>query len=40
MFEKIKYYYNKGIYKDAHLLRLVSVGAITQTEYEEIKGDV
>lgn len=36
MFEKIKKYYDMGLYKTAHLKKLLSVGAITQTEYDEI----
>ncbi len=40
MFEKIKYYYLSGLYGGKHLNKLLSVGAITQAEYNEIKGDV
>lgn len=40
MFEKIKYYYSIGLYTDRHLEKLLAVGAITQEEYEKIKGDV
>ena len=36
MFEKIKYYYEKGLYKSAHIEKLLSVGAITFREYDEI----
>lgn len=36
MFEKIKYYYDIGLYKPAHIEKLLSVGAITQDEYEII----
>ena len=40
MFEKIKYYYGKGIYKKFHLDTLLSVKAISVAEYEKIlKGD-
>ena len=37
MFDKIKLYYQKGIYKEKHLLKLLLVGAITETEFEKIK---
>lgn len=36
MFEKIKRYYKMGLYKKVHIEKLLSVGAITQSEYEEI----
>ena len=36
MFEKIKRYYELGFYKEKHLAKLLSVGAITQEEYGEI----
>lgn len=36
MFEKIKKYYDMGLYKTAHIEKLLSVGAITQAEYDEI----
>ena len=36
MFEKIKHYYEIGLYKQSHLAKLVSVGAISQDEYIEI----
>lgn len=40
MFEKIKYYYGKRIYKKLHLDVLLSEKAISEAEYEEIlKGD-
>lgn len=40
MFEKIKYYYDKGIYKKFHLEVLLSAKAISEAEYEEIlKGE-
>ena len=39
MFEKIKYYYSKGFYKDEHLDKLLAVGVLTQDEYNEIKGE-
>ena len=37
MFEKIKYYYEKGLYNDKHLYKLLTVGAITQEQHDEIK---
>lgn len=37
-FERIKTYYEKGIYKIAHLDKLLSSGAITQEEYNQIIG--
>ena len=40
MFEKIKYYYEIGLYKPVHIEKLLSVGAITDEEYQEIlQGD-
>ena len=36
MFEKIKRYYNIGLYKEKHLLKLLDKKAITQEEYEKI----
>ena len=39
MFEKIKKYYELGLYKDRHLEKLLEVGAITQDEFNEIKGE-
>lgn len=35
-FEKIKRYYNLGLYQLVHLNKLLEVGAITQAEYNEI----
>lgn len=40
MFEKIKKYYDMGLYKTVHLNKLLAVGAITQAEYDAITGDV
>ena len=39
MFEKIKHYYTIGLYKQSHIEKLLSVGAITETEYKIILGD-
>ena len=39
MFEKIKKYYELGLYKDKHLEKLLEVGAITQDEFSKIKGE-
>lgn len=40
MFDKIKYYYGKGLYKKPHLTVLLSAGAISAAEYNEIlKGE-
>lgn len=36
--EKIKLYYEKGIYKDKHLQIFLEKGVLTQEQYEEIKG--
>lgn len=36
MFEKIKYYYSIGLYKDKHIDILLDVGAITQAEHDEL----
>lgn len=40
MFDKIKYYYGKGLYKKSHLDVLLSAKAISEAEYDEIvKGE-
>lgn len=36
MFEKIKHYYEIGLYKQSHLEKLLKANAITQAEYEGI----
>ena len=36
MFEKIKKYYDMGLYKEVHIRKLLSVGAITQEQFESI----
>lgn len=36
MFEKIKKYYDMGLYKKVHLEKLLAVGAITEEQYEKI----
>ena len=36
MIEKIKRYYELGIYKEKHLLKLLEKGIITQQQYDEI----
>lgn len=36
--EKIKKYYEKGIYTDRHLQAFLAKGVITQTEYDLIIG--
>ena len=36
MFEKIKKYYDMGLYKKVHLEKLLTVGAITEEQYEKI----
>lgn len=36
MFDKIRYYYEIGLYKPAHIEKLLYVGALTQDEYETI----
>ena len=36
MFEKIKKYYDLGLYKEVHIRKLLSVGAITEEQYEKI----
>lgn len=38
MIEKIKRYYDLGIYKEKHIHRLLELNKITQEEYEEIIG--
>ena len=35
-FERIKTYYEKGIYKIAHLEKLLASGAITQAEFDQL----
>lgn len=35
-FEKIKGYYNKGIYKERHLKAFLAKGVITEEEYQAI----
>lgn len=39
MFEKIKHYYNIGLYKQSHIEKLFIAKAITETEYKIILGD-
>ena len=40
MFEKIKYYYEKGLYKKAHLDIFLLVKSISEAEYNDlVKGD-
>ena len=36
MFDKIKHYYDLGYYQKKHLDRLLSAGALTQNEYNQI----
>ncbi len=36
MFDKIKRYYEMGLYKTVHIEKLLSVGAITQAQFDEI----
>lgn len=38
-FERIKFYYENGLYRIDHLKKLVQSGAITADEYQEITGD-
>lgn len=38
MFEKIKKFYELGIYKEIHVRRFVQKGAITETQFKEITG--
>ena len=35
-YEKIKHYYDIGLYKEKHLNKLLSLGFITREEYQEI----
>jgi len=37
-FDKIKYYYDKGIYKEAHIRVFVEKNVLTPEEYESIVG--
>ena len=39
MFEKIKKYYDMGLYKKVHLEKLLSAGAITQEQFETIEKE-
>ena len=36
MFERIKAYYKKGLYKAAHLAAFVRAGVLTQAQMDEI----
>ena len=36
MFDKIRHYYQMGYYKQKHLDKLLSVGALTQDQYNQI----
>lgn len=38
-FEKIKQWYEKGIYKKTHVRVMVEKGKITAEEYKEITGE-
>lgn len=40
MFEKIKKYYDMGLYKEVHIRKLLTVGAITREEYENLTKEV
>ena len=40
MIEKIKRYYELGIYKEKHLQKLLEKQIITQEEYKNIKGGI
>lgn len=39
MFEKIKRYYDKGIYKKMHIIALVQSGNLTTDDYVQIVGE-
>lgn len=39
MFEKIKKFYDEGIYKKNHVKNFVKKGVITPEEYKEITGE-
>lgn len=36
MFDKIKRYYDLGYYQKKHLDKLLSAGAVTETQYNQI----
>ena len=36
MFEKIRYYYNLGLYKEKHLAKLLAIGVLTDEQYNKI----
>lgn len=38
MFEKVKRYYDSGLWSEERLRNVVNIGAITEEEYEEITG--
>ena len=38
MFDKIAYYYAKGIYKRGHLEIFLARGVITQAQFDELVG--
>lgn len=39
MFEKIKRYYEMGLYKKVHIEKILNAGAITEAQYKEILGE-
>lgn len=39
MLEKIRAYYNKGLYEKHHMDTFCQKGVITATQYEEITGE-
>lgn len=38
MFEKIKHYYEMGLYKQSHIEKLLKANAISQDEYMELRA--
>lgn len=39
IFEKVKMYFDKGIYKAIHVRKIVQAGKLTRTEYTLITGE-
>ena len=40
MFEKIKYYYEKGLWSKERVINMLKKGIITEEEYNEIVGEM
>ena len=40
MFEKIKYYYENGLWSKERVINMLKKGIITEEEYKEIVGEM